>query len=313
MSASASASPQVAAHAATASAQEQELIAALDRAFKRKLLDTRRIRKDPDGSYYRWVHTGDAILKPTIAQPLETLRTVCSSAEGKLELLISGGRATNSQLKTILAIGQERLELSRADMWSFFAVGSEYAGVTAARGFGPVFAASPFAERATRGADADPPFGLFACRTGAGHHVWAAAVLPLAKARDLNATTGQIEISPSDIAIRVTPITTSWIRDHKARLAAEKIAADRVAREVEARRTTEIARAKAEEVRLRPFRAALTIGSKTNCGTVIAVRNPLVQVQLPPYITAPNGAREFWIRRDELTDAEPPAGCRFGG
>ncbi len=118
-----------------------------------------------------------------------------------------------------------------------------------------------------------------------------------------------------------TPTSCSWLNAVEgffakltnARLAAEKIAADRAAREVERQRTAEIARANAEEIRLRPFRAALHVGSKTNCGTVIAVRSPLVQVQLPPYVTAPSGAREFWVRRDELTDAGPPTGCRFGG
>ena len=36
------------------------------------------------------------------------------------------------------------------------------------------------------------------------------------------------------------------------------------------------------------------------------------QVQLPPFITGPSGAREFWVRRDEVTDAEAPTGCRYG-
>ena len=28
------------------------------------------------------------------------------------------------------------------------------------------------------------------------------------------------------------------------------------------------------------------------------------QVQLPPFITGPSGARELWVRRDESTDAQ---------
>ena len=312
-SAGASGAPQAPQAEADTTAPEQQLIAALDRAFRRKLLDTRRVRKEPDGSYYRWVTTGDAVLKPTIAQPLETLRTVCASAGGTLELLISGGREANVVARTTLEVGQERMELSRADMWSLFAPGSQYAGETAAHGFSPVFAVSPFAERAARNAEADPPFGLFACRVGKSGQAWGAAVLPLAVPREFNEATGRIETSPYDVAVKVVPVTASWIRGHNARLAAEKSIADRMAREVERQRTAEIARASAEEIRLRPFRAALQVGSKTNCGTVIAVRNPLVQVQLPPYVAAPSGAREFWVRRDELTDAGPPTGCRFGG
>jgi hypothetical protein len=304
----ASGAPQAAKPAQTARVPEQQLIAVLDRAFKRKFLDTRRVRKEPDGSYYRWVTTGDAVLKPTIAQPLETLRKACTAAGGTLELAISGGRETNVLSTTILVLGQQRAELSRAEMWSLFAPGSQYASVTAARGFGPVFAASPFAERATSSADVDPPFGLFACKTGTGNYVWAAAVLPLTVPREFNEATGQSETSPYDVAIKVTPVTTSWIRGHNTRLAAEKIADDRITREVERQRKAEIA----EEARLRQFRADLQVGSRTNCGTVIAVRNPLVQVQLPPYVSAPNGDREFWVRRDELTDSSPPTGCRYG-
>jgi hypothetical protein len=36
------------------------------------------------------------------------------------------------------------------------------------------------------------------------------------------------------------------------------------------------------------------------------------QVQPPPFITGPSGAREFWVRRDEGTDAQVPTGCRYG-
>jgi len=102
------------------SAQEQQLVAALDRAFKPKLLDTRRVEKMPDGSYRRWVSAGDAIAQPTISNPLKTVRTVCGSVGGTLELHISGGRETNNRSRILLEIGQDRMDLSRAEMWSIF-------------------------------------------------------------------------------------------------------------------------------------------------------------------------------------------------
>lgn len=33
------------------------------------------------------------------------------------------------------------------------------------------------------------------------------------------------------------------------------------------------------------------------------------QVQLPPFITGPSGARDFWVRRAEGTDAQAPTRC----
>jgi hypothetical protein len=36
------------------------------------------------------------------------------------------------------------------------------------------------------------------------------------------------------------------------------------------------------------------------------------QVQLPPFITGPRGARELRVSRDESTDAQAHTGCRSG-
>ena len=36
------------------------------------------------------------------------------------------------------------------------------------------------------------------------------------------------------------------------------------------------------------------------------------QVQLPPFITGPSGAREFCVMRGEGADAQAPTGCRYG-
>jgi len=299
---SASAAHQDTKFVTSISAQEQQLVAALDRAFKPKLLDTRRVEKMPDGSYRRWVSTGDAIGQPTISIPLKTVRTFCGSVGGTLELYISGGRETNSRSRISLEIGQDRMDLSRAEMWSIFGPRSEYANITATEGFKAVFALSPFAERSARSAEADPPFGLFGCKVAQTENIWAVAILPLTSARKVD---GQYVY---EYSVTVVPITASWIRGHNMRLAA----AENMEIELERERAADIAHAVAEEERLRPFRAGLQVGSQTNCGMVITVRSPLIQVQLPPFITSPSGAREFWVRRDEVTDARAPTGCRYG-
>jgi hypothetical protein len=68
----------------------------------------------------------------------------------------------------------------------------------------------------------------------------------------------------------------------------------------------------AEQRRLAPWRKSIAVGTSTNCGLVIDVRGPLVQVQLPGNTTGPSGQREFWIKRTELTDHLPVYQCTFG-
>lgn len=81
-------------------------------------------------------------------------------------------------------------------------------------------------------------------------------------------------------------------------------------REIEGRERATLARA-AEDQRLAPWRAALNVGDRTNCGMVVEIRGPIVKVQLPANISLPSGEREFWIRRLELTDSKPITNCRF--
>lgn len=83
-------------------------------------------------------------------------------------------------------------------------------------------------------------------------------------------------------------------------------------RAIEERERAILARA-TEDQRLAPWREALNVGDRTNCGMVVDTRGPIVKVQLPANINLPSGEREFWARRSELTDSEPVTNCRFGG
>ena len=60
------------------------------------------------------------------------------------------------------------------------------------------------------------------------------------------------------------------------------------------------------------WREALKVGDQTNCGMVIETRGPILKMQLPPGYRSPAGDGEFWARRDDVTDAAPVNGCRFG-
>jgi len=276
---------------------DQNFIRSLDKAFRPRFLDTSNPHKLPDGSYSKLVTTGDAVVKPSIDFPLKALRTACSEPGYALRLQISAGRPINGIVAAQVTIGEEHFELNRDSMWTLFGgFSDEISSRTAKSGFAALFMGSPFAERAARDADADPPFGLFTCESGDRVTLWAAVIMPMQN------------IARYDLEARLTPITPAWIRNYDG----ARAAADGRAREREAARIAALAHARDEESRLKPFRDALIIGSRTNCGMVIDIRGPLVQVQLPPDIRGAGDQREFWARRDELTDASPPDGCSFG-
>ena len=72
-----------------------------------------------------------------------------------------------------------------------------------------------------------------------------------------------------------------------------------------------VADREAEQKRREAFRRDLAIGTVTNCGTVIQIRGPMVEIAVPPTTLTPNGQSTFWSRRDALapTFSTP---CTFG-
>lgn len=59
------------------------------------------------------------------------------------------------------------------------------------------------------------------------------------------------------------------------------------------------------------FRQAMEIGTETNCGTVIQVRGPMIEVAVPPMRTTPTGQSTFWSRKTVLFPPGPTV-CTFG-
>ena len=59
------------------------------------------------------------------------------------------------------------------------------------------------------------------------------------------------------------------------------------------------------------FRQAMEVGTETNCGTVIQVRGPMVEVAVPPMRTTPTGQSTFWSRKMVLFPPGPTV-CTFG-
>ena len=74
-----------------------------------------------------------------------------------------------------------------------------------------------------------------------------------------------------------------------------------------ARRADNVAEQRTQEA----FRRDLAVGMETNCGTVIQIRGPMVEIAVPPIRVALNGQSTFWSKRDIL--ALPGiAPCTYG-
>ena len=66
-----------------------------------------------------------------------------------------------------------------------------------------------------------------------------------------------------------------------------------------------------EQEREEAFRRTMDVGTETNCGMVIQVRGPVVEVALPPTRTTPSGQTSFWSKRAVLFPPGPTV-CTFG-
>lgn len=55
------------------------------------------------------------------------------------------------------------------------------------------------------------------------------------------------------------------------------------------------------------FQKDIVVGTETNCGTVIQVRGPMVEIAVSPVRPAPNGQSTFWSKRTVLTRPGPPS------
>lgn len=114
----------------------------------------------------------------------------------------------------------------------------------------------------------------------------------------------------------IREITPEMLAESESRRYAKELAererTQRQWREEDERRLRALIEQGKEKERLTPWRQALKVGDRTNCGMVIETRGPILKVQLPPGYRSPSGDGEFWVRRDDVTDAEPINGCRFG-
>lgn len=140
--------------------------------------------------------------------------------------------------------------------------------------------------------------GLFGCDRGSGDYDW--MVLVMAHHPKLMIIQ---ELLPKELRLREEEIATREEQRNRERKLRDALA--------EQERLAKDSEQKNEIARLGPWRESLKVGDQTNCGMVVEARGPIVRIQLPSRLVAPNGAREVWIHRTELTDQPAPSDCRL--
>lgn len=224
--------------------------------------------------------------------PRRVLENTCAEFEGRLDQIMRLQRGAEASV----AIGEIDYSFSPTDLWAwstetFNAYSRDYD--VSQTSYVVTFPRPDWAP-----VDA---FGLFGCYA--------------ANSREPEWLVVVMVHHPRLLVIR--EVTAELVRRRMDRQEAQDLAEQERARQEEKRAIEEQQRAALaraiEDQRLAPWREALNVGDRTNCGMVIEVRGPIVRIQLPANYSLPSGEREFWIRRSELTDAAPITNCRFGG
>jgi hypothetical protein len=264
---------------------EQALQGFLDKEYEQGLFTIGNRGKDASGAY-KWAATFHRELR----KPLEKLTSHCQANGASMQRLLSAGAVSEDAKTTNLSLGGQDYEVSQFDLWAWESR-SGLAEPAKTYGFDAVIPTALIAGRTKTiaAADADPPLGLFGCHDSSGDLLWVSSIMP-----------GEYGGS-GWFYMTIRPVTADFIDDWQKRQL-------EIADAAKAKEATAVV----ENQRLAAFRKSLTIGSQTNCGLVIDDRGPVIEVQLPPATSSPNGERRFWVKRDKLTDYPAPEGCNFG-
>ena len=142
-------------------------------------------------------------------------------------------------------------------------------------------------------------FGLFSCTGQNGAPLWHVAVGVAAHPRGgylVPVNTGRA----NEMRLSLRIVDAKLVQDTALLLAAEDrdrqtLRADRSARQQSADRSRQA------------FQSALALGIQTNCGMIIGLNGPLVEVQLPNGMSLRNGTTRVFLRRDQI---DTPEGAR---
>lgn len=148
-------------------------------------------------------------------------------------------------------------------------------------------------------------FGLFSCAAVNGSPIWHVAITPalnenLSPARAVNP-----HIPASMMSIRVVNAETvqktlSYFEDENQQRRGSLLKFQNQQR----------ADLKAVTERMRAFETNLAIGTETNCGMILDIKGPIVEVQVPSYVRLGNGQTRVFVHKDIL-DVPDGNRCRY--
>lgn len=135
-------------------------------------------------------------------------------------------------------------------------------------------------------------FGLFSCAGRNGAPLWHVAVGIAAHPRGgYLVAVNTSRANEMRLSLRI--VDAKLVQDTGMLLAAED-------RERQALRADLSERQQIADRSRQTFQSALALGAQTNCGMVIGLNGPLVEVQLPSGMSLHNGSTRVFVRRDQI-------------
>jgi hypothetical protein len=262
----------------------------------------------PDGSYWTsaFFNTGNVRM---FDDPRIALAKFCATSGGVLERVQPFALSARHEF----AFGSFELRDARGS----FRVPSAVLGQRIAAGIDrhagiQTDTYGPFTNERAAQVDGKGSLGLFAC-TSAGNAIWQIAILPtMAGAWRAFATDGRLS-GDQAVMLSVREVDRALVERVQVTIAAlrqaEKTSADDVARANAARRAEKEAKVLQALPALRRFQAAVIVGDDTNCGLVLAVNGPLVEVQVPDTVKLENGASRLFVKRNLLSPRGSAHAC----
>lgn len=151
--------------------------------------------------------------------------------------------------------------------------------------------------------DAKGYLGLFNCQDAGAKPLWHVAILPT-RIGNMQALQDVGRRENAWFMVSVRPVTAAEI----SRTLAEKQVVEEKERTIQIAANEQSTREAAvredqgakRAALLTSFRKGLAVGTKTNCGRVLAFNGPLVEVQVPSHIKLANGATRVFVERDKV-------------
>jgi hypothetical protein len=163
--------------------------------------------------------------------------------------------------------------------------------------------------------DAKTYLGLFSCQDASAKPLWHVGILPTRFGNiDALKDVSRRESAWFMLSIRSVTAATiaNTIAEQQAAEDKERAAVAASSVDQESKQAALAAAGAKRAALLVEFRKQLAIGTRTNCGRVLAFNGPLVEVQVPSHIQLRNGATRVFVEREKIEPDDAEAwGCKW--